>query len=57
MMVARGGKPGAHFLWKWGYHFTNYWCNYSGRPEGSMGTKPIGTQMGTHVEAHTQNHF
>lgn len=28
-----GGKEtGAHFLWKWGYHFTNYWCNYNGRP-------------------------
>lgn len=28
-----GEETGAHFLWKWGYHFTNYWCNYCRGPE------------------------
>lgn len=58
---AVGGKEtGAHFLWKWGYHFTNYYCNYC----RSLGRKPLGMQMGifkiisysschSHFTAHT----
>lgn len=40
--VAGGKETGAHFLWKWGYHFANYYCNYC----RSLGRKPVGIQMG-----------
>lgn len=50
-----GGKEtGAYFLWKWGYHFPNYYCNYRRRP--CLGTKPMGMQMGRH-EGQIQKSF
>lgn len=41
-----GKETGAYFLWKWGYHFPNYYCNYWRRP--CLGRWPMGMQMGRH---------
>lgn len=35
--VVGGKETGAHFLWKWGYHFPNYYCNYWRRPAWEPG--------------------
>lgn len=42
-----GEETGAHFLWKWGYHFTNYWCNYNGSLQ-----KP-GNKAYRHTDGHS----